>query len=502
MLPNRYSFTKVLVALVCYVSLAATQAAPAQKPDQAPQQKPAAPLDDRALAAALCPIVYQVDRSPSPRGYHYLFYGNGFFINQGGYVITAAHVLSQLHGGQPYLLLRSRAAPPRFVQAAVVALDRDHDIALLLASPNPFHGNYTVAFLPLTRESPVFGETVLAADLRPFKPRDSYTLEPALEERSSGKVLDFEFSQLEKGRPDTELFLFSHSVEPGQSGAPVISLASQQVVGLIEGQWLRDNDAALAAPKQHLAQGYPATSASAEVAPLPGAVIPIHYAIALLRQKAIAWHTASEDARGSEQDETEQASPPAPLSLIPPPYPAQSLFGGEVALDALVGPTGALSDVRVVRGEQPFLEKALAAVRTWTFFPARSAGHTVEARIAVVFQFSQPHAPKRSATVRQNDAPPVAPLDSAALPLATVEPEYPDASSAAGSIILYGLIDLDGHLGSLKVVRGLEPLTPAALAAVGQWHFAPAKKAGAAIDSTAVIVVTFRRPLVTSHAPQ
>jgi hypothetical protein len=72
------------------------------------------PADETALSAAICPIVYPVDQSPSTRGYHYLFYGNGFFINEQGYLLTAAHVLSQLHGGQPYILLRQAAGPPQF----------------------------------------------------------------------------------------------------------------------------------------------------------------------------------------------------------------------------------------------------------------------------------------------------------------------------------------------------------------------------------------------------
>ena len=67
-------------------------------------------FDDSALSAAICPIVYPVDQTPSAQGYHYLFYGNGFFINEQGYLLTAAHVLSQLHGGQPYVLLRQAEA--------------------------------------------------------------------------------------------------------------------------------------------------------------------------------------------------------------------------------------------------------------------------------------------------------------------------------------------------------------------------------------------------------
>src|SRR5215472_334649 len=68
-------------------------------------QSVAPTLEDR-LSLAICPIVYPLDQSPSDRGFHYLFYGNGFFINQEGYLLTAAHVLSQLTDEQPYIVLR------------------------------------------------------------------------------------------------------------------------------------------------------------------------------------------------------------------------------------------------------------------------------------------------------------------------------------------------------------------------------------------------------------
>src|SRR4029077_16918979 len=38
------------------------------------------PADDTVPSSAVCPIVYQLDQSPSSRGYHYSFFGNGFFI--------------------------------------------------------------------------------------------------------------------------------------------------------------------------------------------------------------------------------------------------------------------------------------------------------------------------------------------------------------------------------------------------------------------------------------
>src|SRR6201998_1838982 len=93
----------LLVALVLVLGLCA--AALAQIPGQTVS-------DDAALSMAICPIVYPLDQSPAERGYHYTFYGNGFFINKEGYLLTAAHVLGQLGDAQPYILLRLPIAPP------------------------------------------------------------------------------------------------------------------------------------------------------------------------------------------------------------------------------------------------------------------------------------------------------------------------------------------------------------------------------------------------------
>jgi hypothetical protein len=163
------------------------------------------PADDAPVSAAICPIVCPVDQSASDRGYHYLFYGNGFFINEQGYLITAAHVLSQLHGGQPYILPRPLSGPRRFVPANLVAVDRDHDVAILRAAPNPFDGAYKVGFLQLSYDWPARGRAVLAASERPSKPLDAYTLDASVDDRSSGEVFDFPFSRLDTGCSDTEI---------------------------------------------------------------------------------------------------------------------------------------------------------------------------------------------------------------------------------------------------------------------------------------------------------
>ena len=435
------------------------------------------PVDDAALAGAICPIVYPVDPSATDRGYHYLFYGNGFFINEQGYLITAAHVLSQLHGGQPYILLRPASGPPRFVAANLVAVDRDHDVAVLRATPNPFEGAYKVGFLPLSYDWPTRSRAVTAASERPSKPLDAYTLDASVDDRSSGEVFDFPFSQLDKGRSETELFLFNHEVRRGQSGSPVVSGDSEEVVGFVEGQWLRSSLV-------------PLTAAVDESTPGVGAAVPIHYAIGLLQQRGIPWHTVSEavDPAGQAQG----FSSPTPLSLVASPYPSAALFGGEVALDALIDTRGRVVDATVVRGASPFLEKVLSTVRTWSFFPARLDGRAVSARIGITFEFSESYEPARTTPVHKYDEPLAGSADRGALPVVTVEPQYPATIESDGNVILLGNVGTQGQITSVQVLRDSESLGPAAEAVVRQWRFVPGKHGGAETDSPAIVVMMFR----------
>lgn len=232
------------------------------------------------LSAAICPVVYPLDESSSERGYRYIFYGNAFFIDRDGYLITAAHVLSDLHdGGQPHVVLRLPEAPPRLVKVELVASDAQHDIAVLRAVPNPFEGKYQVAFLPLASNKPPQGSTILAAALRPSRLKDPRTFDAPQEDKSPAEVIQYTSIRLNKGQPEVELFLFSHEVIRGQSGAPILSGDAQEVVGIVEGQWLHSLPLSAAAKL-----GNESTM---------GAGVPITYALPLLDQNHISWRAAS-----------------------------------------------------------------------------------------------------------------------------------------------------------------------------------------------------------------
>jgi len=443
--------------------------------------------DDAELSAAICPIVYPLDQFPSAQGSRYLFYGNAFFINEQGYLVTAAHVLSAFrNGGRPHILVGHPGGSHHLLEAALVAEDWEHDVAVLRATPNPFQGDQRVAFLSLATEEPPRGKAVLGVALRPANPEDANTSEGPLEERSRGEVLDYQFTRGEGGA-DSELLLLSQQVVPGHSGSPVISADSHEVVGIVVGRWLRPRI-------------IPFGTSADPMPESPGAALRIHYAIALLRERGISWHSVSdrlEPAENSAQ-QSEGFIPPGPLSLVATPYPPQALLGGEVLLDALIDAKGKLADLRVVQGQAPFLEAVLGAVHTWSFLPARSEGRAIEARLGIIFQFPQSFLPPLGTRERKYEESLADSADRAPLPIVTVEPNYPPNSTADGSIVLYEVIGRQGEVTSTEVLHEVESLTAPTVAALRQWRFVPGKQAGANTLSAVAVVVTFRRAAVVT----
>ena len=443
--------------------------------------------DYDATSASECLIVYPLDQFQSAQGSRYVFYGNGFFINKDGYLLTAAHVVGAFRdGGQPYVLVGPKGGPHHLVQATLVAADWAHDVAVLRATPNPIGTGDGVTFLPMTLDKPGAGKNLLVLSMHPYDQQNANSSEAPLEVRSSGKLLSFEFAEGETEGTGRELFSVSQPIVPGQSGSPALSADSHEVIGVVLGRWLRPGVISLA-------------TAADPAAPAPGAVLPIHYAVALLHERGIAWESASLEPElqnaPAAAEANESNSPPVPLSVVSTPYPPQALFGGEVVLDALVDARGNLTELNVVSGQPPFLAPVLDAVRTWTFDPARVNGEPVEGRINIVFQFPQSFLPPLTSQERTFAAPSNS-ADHAALPVYTREPNYPPTTVVQGSVAIFASVDDQGQVSSTRVLQELAPLTDPTLAALNVWRFAPAAHDGANTQSATVVVVTFRRPAI------
>jgi protein TonB len=77
----------------------------------------------------------------------------------------------------------------------------------------------------------------------------------------------------------------------------------------------------------------------------------------------------------------EDAVAPTPLaSNAIPPYPTEARASGKtgtVVLKVVILADGSVAEVEVMRGEEPFVSAAVAAVKTWRYEPARHQGQPI-----------------------------------------------------------------------------------------------------------------------------
>ena len=99
---------------------------------------PLAAANNSLLQDSLCQVVYPLDQDPATGAYRYMFLGNGFFINEDGYVLTANHLLSWFRDGlDASVVVGPVDGPRRVLDATIIAADSEHDVAILRVNPNP-----------------------------------------------------------------------------------------------------------------------------------------------------------------------------------------------------------------------------------------------------------------------------------------------------------------------------------------------------------------------------
>jgi protein TonB len=76
---------------------------------------------------------------------------------------------------------------------------------------------------------------------------------------------------------------------------------------------------------------------------------------------------------------------------VPPVYPVDAKAAGitgTVALDAVIGTTGAIENLKVISGPAELQQSALDAVRQWQYQPYLLNGQPVEVRTQINIIFS------------------------------------------------------------------------------------------------------------------
>jgi len=196
--------------------------------------------------------------------------------------------------------------------------------------------------------------------------------------------------------------------------------------------------------------------------------------------------------------------------LIPvaPLYPPLAFHGGNIV--AIIEPArNADNKVSILHAEAPFVDVVQTALTQWRF-----PGNLRNQRTLVVVNFRDsdlgyawteeggtkfiPH----SQHLEWGKSSPLIPV-----PTLIVDPLYPDVFpnsmrvALQGSVILHLRIDGAGHVHNLEIIQGIEnDFDQAAVEAVKQWKFAPARnEAGKAIDSEAYAVCVYRALPQTEH---
>lgn len=100
-------------------------------------------------------------------------------------------------------------------------------------------------------------------------------------------------------------------------------------------------------------------------------------------------------AYGQGAPENEEIVRPRVVSDTEVIYPEGAGGDMEVVLELVVGTSGAVEEVRAVRGVEPFASTAVEAAKTWRFEPARRGDRAIRARILMQVLFEEPREPEQ-----------------------------------------------------------------------------------------------------------
>jgi TonB family protein len=158
---------------------------------------------------------------------------------------------------------------------------------------------------------------------------------------------------------------------------------------------------------------------------------------------------------------TEEVPVPRRVSFVQPVYPPEAAargLRGIVILSLVVGESGRVEDVEVVRSVPPFDAAAIAAVQQWSYEPTRIDGRPVRVRVTVPISFLM----KLPEVTRQDGIPE---LRSGALPPFPTETRQVETVSAELSLAP------DGQVAGAQVLDGNSPWSEALIAALRTWRF-------------------------------
>ena len=183
-----------------------------------------------------------------------------------------------------------------------------------------------------------------------------------------------------------------------------------------------------------------------------------------------------------------------------PPLPVQNIAGGQVLVEAAVDRTGSVSGVKVLRTTPPFDDAVTGAVRGWRFSPAEVDGAdgtrgSVETSVLVAV-ILRPPTLLNGPTIGELPKDVAPPSDHVPFPIAISVPWYPPLALAGGVVMLEVQVRPEGSVSKAAVIRSGPGFDSAAIDAIRQWTFRPARLGGSPVSSVAYVVFGFSQPII------
>ena len=205
------------------------------------------------------------------------------------------------------------------------------------------------------------------------------------------------------------------------------------------------------------------------------------------------------DADGNEVDIPrffEVEAPPELLQSVKSVYPP----GVTVRLELKVNVDGSASVVKVLKGPEEFHQAAIDAISQYRFKPGTLNGKVVPVRMPQSIIFRLPKQQTLTPTSGDADSSKVLEFFMVEVKpkvMHSVKPMYPEEAlrdSLEGKVFLRFIVNLDGSVSDVRVLRGLEEFHQAAIDAVSQVRFKPAEHNGKPVAVWMVQPVSFQLP--------
>jgi len=197
--------------------------------------------------------------------------------------------------------------------------------------------------------------------------------------------------------------------------------------------------------------------------------------------------------------------------VLPPLPPPTVVGGGEVIVELDVTSAGAVRGAKALRTTPPFTAALIDATKTWRFTPAEVENENptpapgepkwkaIDSTVLVAAVFRAPAllGPTLGDVPRDIGTE----SDTTPFPFSTTTPQFPPRARDGGIVMIETTIDMRGEPTNNRVLRSSPSFDEAALTALRQWRFRPARILGSTTPTLAYVILGFAQPRIGAQQP-